>query len=348
MKTCPNCGIALPDSFPVCDCGAKVPVPPRADSGPIRAPSLKARTQQKVERRLLGFVCFALVFSLLVHFAVRSAEKPSSGELGADILIHVLLFATLATLGSRVLRAAPETSRGGWIFVIILGAAAGLAEVAIRLPKERAPRFADSETSAPSPALAAVAAGPEFAPLDPSTSLEAAQAPSATPRPVPVFNPNELLLKSRLTMVKVQQERQFADIEGSRWALATKNGDLEKRRALTPQDLAKFLALQADYLKSVDEGLTVWEEAEKKNVDISSVFAGSVDANPGLWRAFAEFMRLSHRYHQLLAENWPEYRRQGIKPPSGEPKPWQQQAQAWDKEMDAMLAKMKADFGPKK
>jgi len=89
-------------------------------------------------------------------------------------------------------------------------------------------------------------------------------------------------------------------------------------------------------VKSLDNGVTLFADAEKRQVSLSEV---SLDEpplrRPEVWRTFRASFNALEEYHALLDENWEEYRTSGIKPAQGQPQPWQEEAMRLSAEGDA-------------
>ena len=208
--------------------------------------------------------------------------------------------------------------RSKWIIVLVAGIVVALGILTLRLG-EKPPGGA--------------AAAPAQPPSAPSPS-----ASSGTPAVAPSVSIDELLRMQVTQRFKEAVEANhacFRKMTATRWSQVMQGGDPGQRSLLRQKDVAEFRQTLRALVGSVDNGLSVFAEAEAKDISLAGVGDNALESNPEAWRLFRRYWAASERYHGLLEENWEEYYEFGAAAPPDKARPWQQEAMRAQAEMNA-------------
>ena len=209
--------------------------------------------------------------------------------------------------------------RRNWIAILVLGIVAIGGVFAVRL----------RERSSGQPA--AVSAQPVNTP-SPSASL------AGTPEVAPSVPIDEHLRATIVQSFKAAVEAnhaRFREMATSRWTKVTQGGDAGQRSMLSSKDVADFRRNLQALVASVDHGLSVFAEAEARDISLSGVGDNALESDPEAWRLFRRYWAASEQYHGILEVNWEEYYEFGVEAPVDQAKPWQLEAMRAQAEMNA-------------
>ena len=239
-----------------------------------------------------GVFCVAAI-CLVLTFVLRLLpvdESPSSTLNTLHIVIELCLVIGFVGLAPRVLRSLPQgSSRGGWIFLVVVGIVAALGLIGLR-----------------------VFGGPRLE-LSPRTSIDSSEAAQDTPKRLLGF----------IRTVETISERLVA----SRWMQALATRDPARVRTLTRRDLEDARAIYRDLLDSIDQTLKVFAEAESKRIDVSGA-SNVPGANwPETWRVAREGYSASYDYMGVIDQHWDEWLANPFPDDETDLKPWQVEVQ---------------------
>ena len=217
-------------------------------------------------------------------------ESPSSTLNTLNIIIELCLVIGFVGLAPRVLRSLPQgSSRGGWIFLVVVGIVAALGLIGLR-----------------------VFGGPRLE-LSPRTSIDSSEAAQDTPKRLLGF----------IRTVETISERLVA----SRWMQALATRDPARVRTQTRRDLEDARAIYRDLLDSIDQTLKVFAEAESKRIDVSGASNVPGANRPETWRVAREGYSASYDYMGVIDQHWDEWLANPFPDDETDLKPWQVEVQ---------------------
>ncbi len=257
------------------------------------------------DRGLFGAAAICLVLTFVWRL-LPADELPSPTLNILSILIELGLVIGFVGLAPSVLRSLPAGSaRGGWIFLLIVGIAAALGIISIR-----------------------VSGGPRVE-LPPRTSIDSTGAQEMPKR-----------LRSFISTAGTIGDRLMA----SRWMQALATRDPARVRTLTRRDLEDARAIYRDLLDSIEQILKVFAEAESKRIDVSGTSTVPGANRPGTWRVAREGYSAAYDYMGVIDQHWDEWRANPFPDDETDLKPWQREVQrlggvaaARSKEFNALL-----------
>ena len=219
-----------------------------------------------------GMFCVAAI-CLVLTFVLRllpSDESPRPTLHTLQIVLELCLVIGFVGLAPRVLRSLPQgSSRGGWIFLVVVGIVAALGLIGLR-----------------------VFGGPRLE-LSPRTSIDSSEAAQDTPKRLLGF----------ISTVETISERLVA----SRWMQALATRDPARVRTLTRRDLEDARAIYRDLLDSIDQTLKVFAEAESKRIDVSGASNMPGANRPETWRVAREGYSAAYDYMGVIDQHWDEW-----------------------------------------
>ena len=269
--------------------------------------------QAKLESRLVIFSSLALVFSFLVSLR-GTGERGSTLAAALSFGIPIVIMICLVVMGMRVLgRLAPgEEGRGQTMLFLVLGVAAGLGVLFLRLPAG-APAERPT-TTAPPRATASPSAERDF-----TTRLgDAAKSLSAA--------------IDRAAASKWQQ---------------TAARDSEELRQLPIEDLRNYRVSVRAMLEGAQRlevllslpGNEPFLAAAKRELEARGL-ADASELDAGLMRLTARIGVVSEKLYDLMEANWEDWRGHGIPAKGAETAPWQRKARALEDEAAALQAEL--------
>jgi hypothetical protein len=252
----------------------------------------------KNPRSLLVFVSIALMFTFAKDLFFPSHESQSLGLNLITLLLRVGMVVGLVGLSIQISKE-PSTEGGSWKMWSGLGLLAAFGMLVLQL------------------------SGPSSKRLSAPVAIAAEATPTMTP--APGINYNQLFAKMHLIGRKPECQAKAFEVNGTVWVMDPGSNAFHPQK-ITRTDLHDYNEKMSELLAAIDHVL-----------EAAAVAAASEmpKEEERLWRA--DRAMVSNRYEQtkLLEANWDEWHLSGIKPKTGEAKPWQKEAARLQSEIDA-------------
>ena len=215
-------------------------------------------------------------------------EMPSATLKGLSIALELGMFVGLVGMAPRILRSVPEGgSRGGWIFLLVVGVIAGIGIFVIHL--SGGPRV-------------------ELAPRTSTTSTTANGLPHQMHEELASLNKVGLKIAS------------------ARWFQTFATFDAAKVQTLTRQDLEEGRTLCRQMRESTDRVLKLFADATAKGIAHSTLSTEPGATRLETWQATREVYSSSEAYLNLIEQHWDEWHANPF-PTTSDAKPWQLEIQ---------------------
>ena len=282
---------------------------------------------------------------LLVYNFIRALmpvdELPSSAANGLSIVLELAMFIGVVGMAPRILRSVPEGgSRGGWIFLVIVGVIAGIGIFGIRLSGgqkvELAPRKTATTSATPTPGMTDAElksfqdlfASLRRVPDSPFSASGPAATPSAAPSRAPSppgNNFDELALQANMLPAVADYATALKRLQATRW-IKSPDANSYHPQKITRADLHDAGEKLRELLAAID----------KLRTDLDAQTVPVPAAEKDFWRIKHETSIAFQKLTKLLEDNWNEWHVSGIEPKTGEARPWQKEALRLQGEVDKL------------
>jgi hypothetical protein len=281
---------------------------------------------EKRDRTIFVGAVIVLVYTF-IQACMPVDEVPSQSLNFLSIVLELAMFVGVVGMAPRILRSVPEgASRGGWIFLAVVGVIAGIGIFGIRLsggPRvELSPRPTVTTSATPTPGMTdAELKGMH----DLFVSIEnARKKPSNAPSP-PGDNFNELALQTNMLPAVADYVTALKRLQATRW-IKSPDANSYHPQKITRGDLHDAGEKLRELIATIDK--------LRKDLDAQTLPVPAAEKE--FWRIKRETSIAFQKLTKLLEENWNEWRVSGIEPKAGEAKPWQKEALRLQGEVDKL------------
>ncbi|MFL6590934.1 MAG: hypothetical protein ACJ8M4_12270 [Chthoniobacterales bacterium] len=211
-------------------------------------------------------------------------EVPSSALRTLSLLMDIGLVIGVVGVGLRILGSLPkDASKAGWVFLLVVGAVAGIGIFGIRL-----------------------SGGQRF-------ELPSRTSQSSTRREG---------LPKQLHELFLSMGRRTEKFGSSRWGQALLSKDPAKIRTLTRADLREAREVSGELHENIQQILKIFAEAESKKIDLSTSSTEPPATRVETWRAAEEGINGTQELLGLIDSHWDEWLADPFATGS-DVKPWQ-------------------------